>query len=733
MAYASSHYGEYADQFASSFPSDMGYGHMQQNLDSEAPEVHHTVPENKPKILLMGLRRSGKSSIQKVVFHKMPPNETPYLESTNKIMKSSVTSSSFVQFSIWDFPGQIDFFDGTFDADSIFGGAGALVFVLDAQDDYTEALNKLFITVTKARKVNPAMTFEVFIHKVDGLSDELKIDTQRHIQQQATDLQSDGNDDVHLSFYLTSIYDHSIFEAFSKVIQKLITQLPTLENLLDILISNCRMEKAFLIDVVSKIYVATDSSPVDMQTYELCSNMIDVVVNVSSIYGMNDEAMAYDKESQSIIKLNNGMVLYLREVNRYLALVCLLREDNFDKHGLIDYNFQCFKAAMRGFKLIAHVTQKYKHRFYSSMSHNQTLDDFVVKKRKSSELGKPVTPPSTSKSISSRRKSPIKIEYDSEPKSESPSFNSSDVTPDEIVTRSRSKSIKTEDESSSPQHEDEDEELEPPIKVASDDQVPEKMEKMKRETAKTPSPSKKNVYKKVHEAHEKREAPEGWKDTWDQIMEMRKERNAPVDAYGAESLAEKKADPKTFRYQTLLSLLLSSQTKDTITGEAMRNLKQYGCTVDSMLAADISVIDGLIKKVGFHQRKAQYIKDTTKILKEKYEGDIPESLDGLLELPGIGPKMAFLIMQCAWDKSVGIGVDVHVHRISNRLRWVKNTKSPEDTRKELESWLPEEHWNQINILLVGFGQQICTPTYPKCKGCLLNTSCPSAFKESSKK
>lgn len=117
-----------------------------------------------------------------------------------------------------------------------------------------------------------------------------------------------------LSFYLTSIYDHSIFEAFSKVVQKLIPQLPTLENLLNIFISVCcfilflyytkesvlfvpdlvnvpcvlqhsGIEKAFLFDVVSKIYIATDSSPVDMQSYELCCDMIDVVIDVSCIYG----------------------------------------------------------------------------------------------------------------------------------------------------------------------------------------------------------------------------------------------------------------------------------------------------------------------------------------------------------------------------------------------------------------------------------------------------------------
>lgn len=112
-----------------------------------------------------------------------------------------------------------------------------------------------------------------------------------------------GFDQIHLSFHLTSIYDHSIFEAFSKVVQKLIPQLPALENLLNILntvcisilnmlvrliqndLQNSAIEKSFLFDVVSKIYIATDSTPVDMQSYELCCDMIDVVIDVSWIYG----------------------------------------------------------------------------------------------------------------------------------------------------------------------------------------------------------------------------------------------------------------------------------------------------------------------------------------------------------------------------------------------------------------------------------------------------------------
>ncbi|KAM8884788.1 ras-related GTP-binding protein C-like [Synchiropus splendidus] len=336
---------------ATSFPKSFGYG-----VDEEEDLEESAAAHDKPRILLMGLRRSGKSSIQKVVFHKMSPNETLFLESTNKIHKDDISSSSFVNFHIWDFPGQVDFFDSTFDCEMIFSGAGALIFVIDAQDDYVEALGRLHLTVTRAYKVNPNINFEVFIHKVDGLSDDHKIETQRDINQRANDdLAYVSLERVHLSFYLTSIYDHSIFEAFSKVVQKLIPQLPTLENLLNIFISHSAIEKAFLFDVVSKIYIATDSSPVDMQTYELCCDMIDVVIDVACIYGHPEESptgggcrgSSYDKESLAIIKLNNATVLYMKEVTKFLSVVCILREESFEKKGLIDYNFHCFRNAVQ--------------------------------------------------------------------------------------------------------------------------------------------------------------------------------------------------------------------------------------------------------------------------------------------------------------------------------------------------------------------------------------------------
>ncbi|KAJ3163700.1 hypothetical protein HDU86_000294 [Geranomyces michiganensis] len=344
-----------------------------QQSDSELSETNKL---QKPRLLLMGLRRSGKSSIERVVFHKMSPNETLFVESTSKLRKESIVSS--LDLEIWDFPGHLDVDDPTFDGEEVFGGSTALVFVIDAQDDYLEALQRLYTTVTRAHKVNPDISFEVLIHKVDGLSDDHKIETQRDIHQRISDELADAQlDNIHLSFYLTSIYDHSIYEAISKVIQKLIKQLATFENLMNILCSNSGVEKAFLFDIMSKVYIATDSSPVDMQSYELCSDMIDVIFDVSCIYGPAGQDLPQSPVSSNpnpgsgqghaVIKLNNGMVLYLREVNRFLSLVCLLREDNFEKQGLIDYNFRCYQEAILDvFRLRKHGPGALKDKYSQS-------------------------------------------------------------------------------------------------------------------------------------------------------------------------------------------------------------------------------------------------------------------------------------------------------------------------------------------------------------------------------
>lgn len=104
------------------------------------------------------------------------------------------------------------------------------------------------------------------------------------------------------------------------------------------------------------------------------------------------------------------------------------------------------------------------------------------------------------------------------------------------------------------------------------------------------------------------------------------------------------------------------------------------------------------------------------MLRDRFHGDIPDTIEGLTSLPGVGPKMAHLCMSAAWDVTLGIGVDVHVHRITNLWAWHR-TKTPEETRLALESWLPRDRWREINWLLVGFGQEVCRPVGRRCGDC----------------
>lgn len=112
----------------------------------------------------------------------------------------------------------------------------------------------------------------------------------------------------------------------------------------------------------------------------------------------------------------------------------------------------------------------------------------------------------------------------------------------------------------------------------------------------------------------------------------------------------------------------------------------------------------------------RYIKKTAEILRDEWNGDIPDTIQGLTSLPGVGPKMAYLCMSVAWNRTEGIGVDVHVHRITNMWGWNK-TKNPEETRLALQSWLPHDRWREINSLLVGLGQSVCLPVGRRCGDC----------------
>ncbi|XP_015610320.1 endonuclease III-like protein 1 [Cephus cinctus] len=228
--------------------------------------------------------------------------------------------------------------------------------------------------------------------------------------------------------------------------------------------------------------------------------------------------------------------------------------------------------------------------------------------------------------------------------------------------------------------------------------------------------------------------PDDWMLTLQNIKDMRKSQTAPVDELGCHKCADPNASASVNRYQCLIALMLSSQTKDQVTHAAMERLKAYGCTPSEIAATPNNVLGKLIYPVGFWKRKVEYIKKTSEILIKRYQGDIPKTINELCQLPGVGPKMGHICMQIAWGKVSGIGVDTHVHRICNRLQWVKKpTKTPEETRMSLEEWLPHHLWSEINHLLVGFGQEICLPRFPKCSKCSNKDLCPYARENSTAK
>ncbi|RYO83555.1 hypothetical protein DL764_009440 [Monosporascus ibericus] len=333
------------------------------NDGAKAAEPSPDQGKGKPRLLLMGQRRQ----VVEVV-------KGQELQSTARIQKDAMPSS-FMDFQVWDFPGQIDIFENpSFDIDAMFGEIGALIWVIDAQDDYLEAVARLNVTILNLQRTYPNIKIEVFIHKVDGLSDDYKLDIQRDITIRIQDELSDhGIENAPVTFHLTSIYNHSIFEAFSKVIQKLIPQLGILEAMLTNLCRTCRFEKAYLFDVVSKIYIATDNAPADMASYELCSDYIDVIIDITEVYGgwprskkytealegppwsqkLEDQVAANCAESCIVLSDSNRPIV-LREVDKYLALVAIMKEDSYDKMPLVNMNVE---TVVKGLKEFFEITK----------------------------------------------------------------------------------------------------------------------------------------------------------------------------------------------------------------------------------------------------------------------------------------------------------------------------------------------------------------------------------------
>ena len=175
-------------------------------------------------------------------------------------------------------------------------------------------------------------------------------------------------------------------------------------------------------------------------------------------------------------------------------------------------------------------------------------------------------------------------------------------------------------------------------------------------------------------------------------------------------------------YCVLISTILSLRTKDDVTLQASVRLFNTASNPADMLKLSAEQIEKLIFPTGFYKTKAQRILEISQILMDKYDGRVPNTVEELLALPGVGIKTANLTLNLGFGIDA-ICVDCHVHQISNRMGWIK-TSAPEESEKVLQTVMPKKYWIPLNELLVSYGQEVCTSVSPKCSICPENENCP---------
>ena len=176
-------------------------------------------------------------------------------------------------------------------------------------------------------------------------------------------------------------------------------------------------------------------------------------------------------------------------------------------------------------------------------------------------------------------------------------------------------------------------------------------------------------------------------------------------------------------FHVLIATLLSARTQDATTLAASTRLFRVARTPRTMARLTVRQLERLIYPVSFYRQKAKHVKATCDILVSRFGGRVPTSMDELLTLPGVGRKTANLVLILAFKSLENICVDTHVHRISNRLGWVR-TNTPEETERALYRATEERWWPYINLYLVTWGQNVCRPVYPRCGACAIAAYCP---------
>lgn len=174
-------------------------------------------------------------------------------------------------------------------------------------------------------------------------------------------------------------------------------------------------------------------------------------------------------------------------------------------------------------------------------------------------------------------------------------------------------------------------------------------------------------------------------------------------------------------FQILIGTILSARSRDEMTEKVCAVLFRRFPTPQRLARAKAREVIPILRMIGFYRQKARFIVETARLIVKRHAGRVPDTLEQLLQFPGVGRKVANCVLVYAFGKPA-IAVDTHVHRITNRLGWVK-TNSPEQTERDLAKFLPQRHWLTINELLVAHGKTVCRPIGPKCSACAVRRWC----------
>ncbi|MBI4019417.1 MAG: endonuclease III [Candidatus Aenigmarchaeota archaeon] len=190
-------------------------------------------------------------------------------------------------------------------------------------------------------------------------------------------------------------------------------------------------------------------------------------------------------------------------------------------------------------------------------------------------------------------------------------------------------------------------------------------------------------------------------------------------SYPSAKIALRHAGP----LQLLVAVMLSAQCTDKMVNKVTPALFERYRSAKDFASADIEEMEVLIKSTGFYHAKARHIKAACKIIAEKYNGKVPDNMEGLLELPGVARKTANIVLSNAYGKNEGVAVDTHVKRLAFRLGFTEST-NPEKIEKDLMAMFPQSEWNKVTYLLIEHGRAICKAPVPLCSQCSVSSFCP---------